>query len=152
MNSVLANIKDRLAEMEAKRKEMVEEIRKEFPNLLKPLFERSELIKSISWTQYTPYFNDGDECTFRVSHDININGEYKDDISWYSWKYKYFVQKGEYKEESDEWNLEECAIVEEIEKVLENIPENFYKDLFGDHCEVTVNSDGTISVDEYEHD
>ena len=35
----------------------------------KMLYEKYPDLKSIHWTQYTPYFNDGDECEFGV-HEI----------------------------------------------------------------------------------
>ena len=46
-----------------------------------PLFEKFPELESFSWTQYAPYFNDGDACTFSA-HDIDrVNGhqEYEDD-------------------------------------------------------------------------
>src|ERR1700674_1049946 len=43
---------------------------------LKNIFDKYPSIENISWTQYTPYFNDGDPCVFRVgAYDPNINGE-----------------------------------------------------------------------------
>lgn len=38
----------------------------------KQLFEDFPDLEWFSWTQYTPYFNDGDECTFRVNSDLII--------------------------------------------------------------------------------
>lgn len=29
-------------------------------------FDKNPGVKALSWAQYTPYFNDGDECVFRV--------------------------------------------------------------------------------------
>ena len=40
------------------KEEMQEAIKKEFMRLI------DENIISIKWNQYTPYFNDGEECTF----------------------------------------------------------------------------------------
>ena len=41
-------------------------IKNHFFDLIKKIFENKN-IKSIYWTQYTPFFNDGEECIFRVN-------------------------------------------------------------------------------------
>lgn len=35
--------------------------------VFKLFWEKNPEVKSISWTQYAPYFNDGDPCTFSVN-------------------------------------------------------------------------------------
>lgn len=37
-----------------------------FAEATKEFFIATPEISTLEWTQYTPYFNDGDECTFRV--------------------------------------------------------------------------------------
>lgn len=130
---VVNRIKTEIEGFNAKRKQLVEELQKEFPMLLKPLFDKySPDIQSIGWSQYTPYFNDGDECVFSVQNDdLNMNGEYAYDL---------------------ELTKEQSAALEEFSQILQSVPEDFYKDLFGDHVQVTVHADGKIDVEEYEHD
>lgn len=80
--SVLNKIKDRLAKLEKQKDEALEAVRKEFPDLFAELFEKSVLINSVSWTQYTPYFMDGDECVFGINADeLDVNGinQYEDE-------------------------------------------------------------------------
>lgn len=124
--------------------------------MLKPLFEKSQgKIKSFGWTQYTPYFNDGDECTFSVNLDysLEVNGEDTDEINGLDWRIKYYLKNGEYSEEkTDEWDIELFKLVEEFKEILSSIDDEFYKDLFGDHVQVTVYENGNIEVEEYEHD
>lgn len=155
MSTVVEQINAQLKEFEEKKKAMVESLRKEFPALLKPLFEKSKKIESIGWTQYTPYFNDGDECTFGVRNDdLYVNGEDQDDVPFYNWRVKHYLEKGEYKSEIEgdkDIDIEECKILQEFRDVLQSVPEEFYKDLFGDHSKVTINRDGNIEVEEYEH-
>ena len=43
-----------------------EEIKKDFQLKLKELQNEFPFINSFSWKQYTPYFNDGEECVFRA--------------------------------------------------------------------------------------
>lgn len=41
----------------------------DFEEQAQELFARIPEIEEFSWTQYTPYFNDGDECVFSVDTD-----------------------------------------------------------------------------------
>lgn len=148
---VLTNINKQLEEFKAKRADMVKQIQTEFPNLLTPILSQSKRIESIGWRQYTPYFNDGDECVFGVHNDdLYINGEDEGTVG------TEFIQKriwdgGKY---IDNPNLDkfEYDLLQQIEKVLKEIPNDFYKDLFGDHVKVTVYKDGRIEADQYDHD
>jgi hypothetical protein len=49
-------------------------------------------------------------------------------------------------------DVDECLLIKEMEEALESVPEELYKDLFGDHARVTIFRDGTLKVEEYEHD
>lgn len=134
---------------------------------LAPLFEAvlsDPLIQSFGWTQYTPYFNDGDPCIFRVNAP-----------------YFRTVQDGD---ESDRWALEidygrhptlggaetEWKNGLRVEKAYEGDHETTYRACralnaalqsgsfddvlqgnFGDHATITVSREG-IEVEFYEHD
>jgi hypothetical protein len=178
--NILENINAQLEEFKKKRSDLVNQLKTEFPALITPLLQQSKRIESIGWAQYTPYFNDGDECVFRVSNDeLWVNGEYEGesecgflnpevyktleseadkiennkvasltDRSWYNGKK--IGEKGlAFNPEFDE---SEFKIFSEVKKVLQSVPEDFFKDLFGDHVKVTISKDGTIETDEYDHD
>jgi hypothetical protein len=51
-------------------KELRDEIRKTLDEVLKLFFDANPHVASVSWRQYTPYFNDGDACTFSVGDPI----------------------------------------------------------------------------------
>jgi hypothetical protein len=59
----------------AMKKELRELVAKESKPLVKGLFdeffEKTPECKVVTWTQYTPYFNDGDPCTFSV-HEMHF--------------------------------------------------------------------------------
>jgi hypothetical protein len=155
--TTLEKIKAELEAFEAKKKVFVEDLRKEFPTMFKELFDKSEKIESFGWRQYTPFFNDGDSCEFGVhASDPNINGSDMHDFDWYDWRVKYYLRGDAHYAnlltENSKIDIEACKVVEEFISVIESIPEEFLKDLFGDHVEVTISKDGTISVDEYDHD
>jgi hypothetical protein len=91
-------------------------------------------IESFSWTQYTPYFNDGDVCVFRVNYDYpKINGESAGDY---------------YKQPEYEVKRELERNVADFLGIFDESDLNY---LFGDHVEITVSAEGT-TVEEYEHD
>jgi len=157
--TVIEKIKAELKSFEEKKTAFLAELQKEFPTMFKELFEKSKRITSIGWTQYTPYFNDGDTCEFSINvDDLYVNGEYEDEIEWLDWRMKYILagdgDTDKYKEQlkDKELDYEEYKVLCEFKSVLQSIPEEFYKDLFGDHVQVTIKSDGTINKEEYEHD
>jgi len=121
--------------------------------LLQPLFDKSKKIESISWTQYTPYFNDGDLCTFRTNVDyVDVNGVDVDELDWYSWRTKYPDDLEKLATEGKVIDWDEVKILGEFKEVLSDIPEEFYEELFGDHVRITVSKNGTIDIEEYDHD
>lgn len=153
----LEDFKKELDKLVKIKEEFLEKLRKQFPNLLKTLFDKSDKIESIGWTQYTPWFNDGDACTFSVHTDcLYINGEYDEDIEELDWRIPYYL-KGhkDYQnvfEDNPKADLEFYNQVEEFKEFLGSIPDDIYLDLFGDHVEVTVYKNGSIDVSECDHD
>lgn len=172
----LETIKAKISEINAKKQELVADLRKDFAPMLKPLFEKSKgKIKSFGWTQYTPYFNDGDECEFGVNVDYPyINGEdeldtlnedkyvtitYENEnevkeyleLKGYKWMMNNTIGQGGYIK-NKEYDSELLDLVQEFKSAISDIDSEFLKDLFGDHVKVTVHDDGNIETEEYEHD
>jgi len=158
---ILEKIKSEIAAFDEKRKELLANLKNDFAPMVAPLFEKHPKIKSISWNQYTPYFNDGDECTFSANLDLDygmkVNGvDEDDDNSPLDWRIKYYL-KGEekYKDlltENPNIDLEIYHGAIEFQQLLKSIPESFLKDLFGDHMQITLLSTGEVETEEYEHD
>lgn len=112
-------------------KELAEKSREVFKEVSQELFETYKKLESFSWTQYTPYFNDGDECIFRVSeYSIKLNEIHTEDE----------VREDVRGAESD------------VKKLIKAVNKNSMKDIFGDHSEITIHRDGKITVSDYEHD
>jgi hypothetical protein len=151
---ILEKINAELEAFKAKKADLTKQLQHDFPKLFTPLFEQSKRINSFGWQQYTPYFNDGDECIFRCNSDyLDINGVNEDDAD--NDDNANFVQKEIWQGKrvpNPNYDANEAEIFEQIKKILKAIPDEFYKELFGDHVEVTVNRDGTIETEEYEHD
>jgi hypothetical protein len=143
------------------KEEMLEASNKIFTDLTKTIFEENPKVKSFGWNQYTPYFLDGDTCTFSVNTDyIYINGESVDESDWISetkitnWG-TWNREKKQYEGRTEVINLdydpELSKSSDEIREFLRNFDEDFFLSQFGDHAEITITAEG-VSVDEYEHD
>ena len=91
--SAFENIAKKIAEQNAKLEEMrkahMKELQGEFKDIIKLFFEECPKIQAVVWSQYTPYFNDGDECVFSIndpcfvtenfdSNDLQNPYEYED--------------------------------------------------------------------------
>ena len=101
---------------------------------LKAIFEEYPQIESISWTQYTPYFNDGDSCEFSVNTwDIELNEEEDDTYS---------------EEKSKIENAKEIRQL--VSKFLQTIGDDSLEDL--GEGKVVALRNGTLTVEEYDHD
>lgn len=75
-----------LKSMKSLREKMEEEGKKLLNETFRELFEKYPELDAIGWTQYAPYFNDGEPCEFSVhsaSYRLKSDGEplTEDDIS-----------------------------------------------------------------------
>jgi len=160
---------DKLLEEQADlTKRFQEKAQELFKETTKEFFDRNPGITAVIWTQYTPYFNDGDPCTFSVGdpYFTNADGDQFDDIASY----------GEYEGEEEgvwsesDWVLtsdSEYCVNRRVEMNLEGIdPKSIHKfsalvqssemedvmlAMFGDHARIIATRDG-FDVDEYDHD
>lgn len=139
-----------------------------FKKTTKQVFEQIPQLKAIVWVQYTPYFNDGEECYFSVGEPTftNADGEDLDDVTHYGeydgdnesvWALETFVlsSTSTYSEEE----REKAALTPEQVKAAQDfasvIQSNEFEDvmlaMFGDHVKVVATADG-FQVDDYDHD
>jgi len=114
-----------------------------------PIFEKYPELKSFSWEQYTPYFNDGDTCTFGV-HDVSqVNGaeEYGDDNEdEESWSTLVMDWSGKEKKAGPLY-----PAYEEAQDYLNKLGDEACEAFFGDHVRVVVYPD-KIETEEVSHD
>ena len=147
-----------IAKLKAEAQQMASDA---FDSFCKEIFEKHPKIESFGWSQYTPYFNDGDTCTFSANVDyISINGEYVDDskwvnettvVDWGTWNRDLRIYEGRVEVPNLDYDSELSKGADEITEFLRNFDNDFYITRFGDHAEITVSKDG-VDVDEYEHD
>lgn len=107
-------------------------------------FQKHTEVLEVRWTQYTPYFNDGDVCEFRVNDFVGVTQSDLDEVQ---------------SEDIDDMELfwgSSCVFSKEAAKDLDAIYEllsedDFLQTMLGDHLKVKVTRSG-VDVDEYEHD
>lgn len=150
-------LKQMNAELETLKKAHLERSKGLFTDVAAKVFQKHPELQSFGWRQYTPYFNDGDECVFsaHVSEpDINEIDGY--DINFEDEKIT------DYQAAKDatgnrplipnpQHNPALQAALVDVKEFLSNIDEAVLRDMFGDHVTVKVTQGGT-DVDEYEHD
>lgn len=119
-------------------------------------------IVEFGWQQYTPYFNDGEPCTFSVSGTWvrTTADEDADEDELEMWGHRSLGKiPGEFNEQTRKWESkpyegpDEARYVrcKELEKAIEGGEfEHVLLDAFGDHAEITVCRDG-IEIEFYEH-
>ncbi len=178
-------IKTKLNEIQKQIEKLEKQAHKESSKLIskgfKEIFKKYPTLESFSWTQYTPYFNDGNECVFSAHTDyISINGSEQDESTYElrqfldtlhnpkkeiarlqkrieeckkeKYSYGYLEDKIKSIESgSIEETRNKLAILEDISQILSSIDDDCYKSIFGDHVRVTVTKDGW-STEGYEHD
>ena len=140
-----------------------------FKEMAKEFWDKNPGLTAVKWTQYTPYFNDGDPCVFGVNDVIFTNAEDHENVS--PW--------GDYEGEDEDvfatWSIadllkestyaisekERKAALKIIDKIDEQACNEFslavsqlddvMKDMFGDHVQVTLTRDG-FDIEDYDHD
>ena len=133
-----------LTKMEEIKKQMVEEGEKIFRKSMKTYFDRNPEVEGICWTQYTPYFNDGEACVFYVNevYPVTKDALQKLEID------NVFGINCPYDVESDEWD---SPAGKELGHIFRNIPGDVFETMFGDHA-IIVMDRNKIQVEEYSHE
>jgi len=145
---------EELKQLAKEKKKYQEKAKNILKGCLQDFMKAHPNVKAISWVQYTPYFNDGEECTFSM-HDPTfctkeITLEEMEDT--YTYDEPWFDVGGSYDRFGKNSGLsikdwEDCS---ELKSTLASFEEEM-KFLFGDHVRVIVTPEG-VHTYEYEHD
>jgi hypothetical protein len=155
------------AELKRKFQEQAQSL---FKDITKEFFEKNPGVTGVIWTQYTPYFNDGDTCVFSVG-DLTFTNAPADELSDIRW--------GEYEGETEGvWAADNIGYVLESDRdyyqntktavlaaggvdatsctlfakaVNSSEMEDVMQAMFGDHVKVIATREG-FEVEEYDHD
>ena len=146
----------------------------------KKMFDQYPFITAFQWNQYTPYFNDGEECLFSV-HDVNVTnlpveelehlsawGEYEGELDMYDQYNVVTKNDSDYFITSDptgsSYNTRKPNVpskflnicdLSELKRFLNDLQsdalEDVMKTTFGDHVSVIVTRDD-IEINDYDHE
>ncbi|MFI5405125.1 MAG: hypothetical protein ACHQ1D_01290 [Nitrososphaerales archaeon] len=140
------NYEEMRNEIKRKQEELSNELRKigenYFKETSKQYFKDFPFVEEFSWTQYTPYFMDGDECIFGVNADyprMKFTGDEDSEEYYIPWK------------KPEEEYTDKDKAFRTLQTILGGVDDEVYKSMFGDHAKVTVNSN-KIEVEFCEHD
>lgn len=162
------SLKQLIVDFEKQQSEFQEKVKAEIGGLFKQVFEEIPSLTQISWTQYAPYFNDGDECTFNVHTPSFCTKAYTEALAQEHDEYE--LEDMHYEEigvsfwssyESD-WTRSEVkkagltpdeakTLIELSNIITSSTMEPIMRSAFGEHVLVKVTAE-QIEVEEYEHD
>ena len=140
-----------------------------FKETTKEFFANNSDITAVIWTQYTPYFNDGDECVFSIGDvyftnatnldEITSWGEYEpDDENVFSVSNPAYIMNNDreyYKKDRAKlralknFNADDCELLSKM--INSNEMENIMRAMFDNHVRVVATKDG-FDVQEFEHE
>lgn len=123
---------------------------------LASLFEAHPNVKSVQFTAYTPYFNDGEECTYSCHADsCTFNGwqEYEDsDIEAEGEDILKNSERKNWKnKENFDYNKAAEKAVEAFRAELGSVQDDVWKMVVGDHVSVNITPNG-ITTTPYDHE
>jgi hypothetical protein len=161
IDEIIKEVQEKQKEINSLKKELLKKSEEAFFKGAKQIFETCPQLDSVSWTQYTPFFNDGDTCEFSVNTGyLEVNGKYTDEDDSLSptviksrgtYNRNLGVYEGRVEEPNPNYNKTLSDSVDMMSKFLEVFDEDFYKSQFGDHVKVTITKEG-IDTEEYDHE
>lgn len=156
-------LKENQEKLKNLRSELTEAIKVEFGKTANDfLFSRYPKLESFSWTQYTDYFNDGEECYFSAHLDyLEVNGfEDGDDdevevdgrLNILMMSQKQIYQSGVGRVDNEMFDDKAFEIINNIKMFLSHFEQDDLKEAFGDHKKVVVRANGVSLLDYTNHD
>jgi lysophospholipase L1-like esterase len=145
MEQEINNFKSVLDAYNAARDQLSKITKEQVVGLFKPFFDANPKIDAVKWSQYTPYFMDGDPCVFGVNEIVLVSKELFTDEDADSYHGENSVP---------EWDAdaEFRPLFDAANEIRNPLPNELLQDIFGDHVEVTIYRDGTFDTNECSHD
>ena len=171
----MSKLQEKYNKLIADQRELQRQFQEQAQSLFKEttaeFFDLNPGINAVVWTQYQPFWNDGEECVFSVNdptftnatgddlRDVTGYGEYdgdNDDI-WGVDNLYYVLTSGRDYYEADKQKILAGPVVdvESCKLFSDMIQSSEFKDImlamFGNHSKIIATRDG-FGVEEYEHD
>jgi hypothetical protein len=161
IEEIIKEVKEKQKEIAELKKELLKKSEEAFFTGSKKIMETCPDLKSVSWNQYTPHFNDGDVCEFSANTDyLTVNGNYVEDddslierivVKQGTWNRSTGFYEGRVEQPNPNFNKNLSDAVDRLSEFLSIFDNDFYKSQFGDHIKVTITPDG-FDTEWYEHD
>lgn len=139
-----------------------------FKETTKEFFDSNPAITAVVWTQYTPYFNDGDTCEFGVNSPTFTNAPDPENVNWGSYdgdeegvfaveniSYVMNSDRDYYKNEQEAIkkagviDVDSCEAFQRM--ICSSAMEDVMQAMFGNHVKVIATRDG-FDIQDYDHD
>lgn len=132
-----------LEHVEKAKREVEEKAKSAVGALFKAFFAAHPNVGALKWTQYTPHFNDGEACEFRVNNDFDVLlGKYVSDDDDDDDDANEFIES---------YSVNDGPTKEAIRSLERAVNEDVFLSAFGDHAKVIATPEG-FHVTEYNHD
>lgn len=140
-----------------------------FNYIFDDFFSLNPEVEKISWTQYTPYFNDGDPCVFRVGELVAVlfgdtqadcyEGSIMDLSNWLRER----AEEAQWAKDLVEQYYKNVSLAgseQRLQQVRDNVLkledeiqsfDEWLQVIYGDHAQIIVTKDET-RVEEFDHD
>lgn len=143
MSQAIESIKELVSKYTIARNEFLENGQTLIKEVFTSFFNETPDIKLIAWTQYTPYFNDGEECIFEINDPFY---SLKDvDVSTLGDPYE--LEDDEYTTPSNKKAEKEFLTFWKAIKPLQTI----LREMFGEHSVIYASKKG-FTVETYDHE
>ena len=161
MNTVNKQIKEL-------QKQNIETSKKVFHGAIATFFKTYPEVAAVRWTQYTPYFNDGDTCEFGVNSPTFTNAPDPENVNWGSYdgdeegvfaveniSYVMNSDRDYYKNEQEAIkkagviDVDSCEAFQRM--ICSSAMEDVMEAMFGNHVKVIATRDG-FDIQDYDHD
>ncbi len=157
-------VKDFIKQLVDSKKKFAEEGKKVIKLALAEAFAKNPKLRVISWIQFTPYWNDGEECIFSVQDPEFTNGTAEDlegDGDWEDadeeevkdsdiWTITASDLRGNHKKLQGIDDEKSIKLVDEL--ITHGEMSDIMQDIFDDHARIFAFRSGKIEVQEYEHE
>jgi hypothetical protein len=121
----------------------------------KTFFEQNPEVHTIRWTQYAPYFNDGEPCEFSVHEPVFLSAPTDSEDEGGERDVLWAIQR-----ETGSWSRSKhrfttpreddlLAACEKITSLLQGLPEDLMRSTFGTDVAVNATRDGITTEGHY---
>lgn len=157
LNFALDEFSTKKEEFNKLKQSLINDFRVFLETLAQDIFINIPQLKAISWLQYTPFFNDGDECTFRIRDIIYYNFipengffRYAEEIHEEEYPADYWACS-DYDLHESNLSKEAISFLKDFDSTI-NQNRDFIKEIFNDHSKISWTANGIV-IDHYsDHD